>query len=491
MKEHSLKKQSTYLFVGSFTAYLIHFLTTLVLVRVLSTNDFGIYQKFLLLSQTILAISGCGIATSLYYYYPTANDNSKSIYVLQSILLISIIGSISSLLLYLFRGIAISYFNMEEILPFIYLVMCFVFINLFVSLIHVLFVVEKKIWYNLLFHPIEKLLQLSILITFILIRNNYTYAIWGLCTYNALKFCFIVYYLKKNYKLQKKGNFSFTRIKNQLKYSLPLWYGIVLFTITTKIDKFLVNKYIDTEQFAIYTVALLSIPFLSQINASLNQVAMPKISTLIKQNYFKDVVIFWRKIVLKQLSVTLPAIVFFIIYAKEFIVIVFTERYVNATLYYQLYLITFLFLSTSYGLVIRGSNNTKKSFKANVISMIITIIFGIIVIPKYLLLGAVMTAIIGLISPICIQIYYELVIIKSKFVEWFPIRDFIKILFISMFSILIVFPLKMYISNIYLLFGLSITIYSLIVIILEQYFSLFIYPDVPKKINQIYQNMKN
>jgi len=311
LKYYSLKKQSTFLFIGSFTASIIHLLTTLILVRVLPVSDYGVYQKFLLLSTTLLALSGFGIVPSLYYYYPTSDDRGKSIYVIQSALLIFAIGIMLNIVLLISRDSIISYFNMHELYPLIFLVVGVVFINHFSALINAILVLNKNIWYNLFYHPFEKLFQLIIVLSFVIIKNNYTYAIMGLFIYNVIKLLFIIFYIIRNYDFNNIKNINKLRVINQLKYSIPLWYGIVLITISAKIDKFIVVKYIDTEQFAIYTIALSSIPFLGVVYNAFNQVAIAKITVLLKNNAHKEVVDLLRNIISKQLSITIPAIVFF------------------------------------------------------------------------------------------------------------------------------------------------------------------------------------
>jgi hypothetical protein len=82
-------------------------------------------------------------------------------------------------------------------------------------------------------------------------------------------------------------------------------------------------------------------------------------------------------------------------------------------------------------LILRASNKTKYVLYLNSIAGIITISVGIFLIPKYLLLGAIITYVVSLILPGLFQLFYEIKMIGYSFFDFFPLKNFLAIILIG------------------------------------------------------------
>ena len=68
--EQSLNKQMGFLFVGRLVAFSFVFAIPLVLVRVFSTEDFGLYKQLFLVHETLSLSLTLGLSASIFYFIP-------------------------------------------------------------------------------------------------------------------------------------------------------------------------------------------------------------------------------------------------------------------------------------------------------------------------------------------------------------------------------------------------------------------------------------
>ena len=207
-------------------------------------------------------------------------------------------------------------------------------------------------------------------------------------------------------------------MKDQLVYSLPFGFALILNLIATRFDKFFINQYITPREFGIYSIAFLSIPILKQFFQSIHNVVVPEISIMMSNNNVKGATALWKKTVDKTSSVTIPAVILFWLLAKEIITILYTVEYIEAANYYRIFILMFLVSMFSHEIILRGSNKTKFILVSNIVGTILTIATGFIIIPKFGLYGAIITALVGTITPMLISLNFERKIMQLNIFNW-------------------------------------------------------------------------
>ena len=76
--EHSINKQMGFLFVGRVVSFCLLFALPLVLVRVFSTEDFGLYKQLFLIHETIFLSLTMGVSASIFYFIPPTQMAQQS-----------------------------------------------------------------------------------------------------------------------------------------------------------------------------------------------------------------------------------------------------------------------------------------------------------------------------------------------------------------------------------------------------------------------------
>ncbi|MFC1760358.1 lipopolysaccharide biosynthesis protein [Candidatus Neomarinimicrobiota bacterium] len=478
----SLKNQSYSLFFGKTTALIIQMLTSVIIVRLISKADYGLYQQFLLISTTLITVLGLGLNSSLYYFYPTGTNNEQHLVIKHTILIELIIG-IAFVILFLGLGIPrLEWLNLENLNIYRIHIGLYILFTSVSSIVETMFTVEKNVTLNRFYHPFEKFIRLGLIISFIFFFQDNIALIYALLVLSGLKFIFVIIYSWNH--LVQQNFISFPLLKNQLVYSIPIGISVILRTISVKIDKFIVNEYVDINDFAIYSIAFISIPVLPILYSSINNVVVAQIAVFCKEEKFKNAAALWRKTVLKNASITIPIVGFCFVMADHIIEILYTQRYLESANYFRIYILYFLFSMFSYGFILRGTKKTSSIFIIDLISAIITIISGIYLIQNYQMYGAAITAVMGISLPIIITVIYEKNLLKlplAKLMNW---KKLYLIVITSLGSLIGVYLISCFIENIYIAFAVAGIFYSTSVYYLQKKYDLFLFPDL---INTIFQ----
>jgi O-antigen/teichoic acid export membrane protein len=481
-KNPSLNSQAKSIFIGTLIATIFQFLIPALLVRMISQENFGVLRQFQLVTATFISFLGMGYTSSLFYFYPISDSNGKR-KIIQQTQFLFLINLFIFLIIFFFYGTKIlSFLNFSEFLDFKMYVYLFVSFMILSSIIEIIFTLEKNTFWNKLYPSIDTLLRFFLFLIFIFLFPGLEGPIFALVVYAFIRMIiFLTYsytYLKDIYKLDYK------LIMSQLKYSIPFGLAIIINIVSTRFDKFFINQYITPAEYGIYSIAFLGIPILGQFFNSIHNVAVPQIAIFMNENRLGEATELWKKIVDKTSNVTIPSVFLFWLLADEIITILYTTDYIEAANYYRIFILSFFISMFSYNLILRGGNKTRFILFSDIAGAIITIVIGIVLIPKIGLYGAITTALIGLITPMLVSLNIERKIMQLSFKNWVNWKN-IGVNFLIGLSISIpLFFLKDGISNIYLRVVLIGFIFVIYFVIMQLIFNIFIFKQFLQRVIQ-------
>lgn len=463
-------------FASQIFGFLFYYLTSFVLVRLMPVNDFGVVQQFNLLITTFLPFLGTTFVSSLYYFHPIFEGQERKKIVLQTYVILILIGAIFYIIFTLNKSLFLEILNLKGFSNFPNYIFISIPLYLIASISDNLFLLDKKNNLLLFYLPIEKLLFLASVLTFYYFTGSVKGVFYGIMIYSLIKFIFMTGYIAWEHGLE---NISFNkeRLLRQFRYSFPFYFANIAYNISNKFDKIYINKFVSNEEFALYSIAFLSIPLLSSAVNSINNVAMRDFTVYLKNNDIKSVKRLYRKMVTKSASLALPCVVFFFANSRSIISLLFTDRYVGATNYYRIYLLTFVVSLTSYGLILRATNRTNIIFFINIISSFITVSVGFLLISKFGMTGAIITSVIAVALPGIAQLIIEIRILKQSIIDFFPFKDFLIVSSISVLSIPILFIIQMIQLPVFVILLLSAFFYFLFTTVILNKYNLFPFED--------------
>lgn len=482
-KNPSLKVQASAIFIGNIIGTIFQFFIPIIIVRLISTEDFGIFRQFQLVAGTFSSLLGMSYATSLYYFYPIADNEGKKRIIQQTELLFLFNIIIFLTIIYFFGNIILTKLNFTEFIEFKEYIILYLSFTLLSSLILVVFTLEKNTLLNKIYPPLERIVKFITFLIVILLIPGFKGPIIALIIFAAAKLIYTLIHISKY--LNPIFKIQFKLLKKQLIYSIPFGLALILNIFSTTFDKFFINQYISPSEYAVYSLAFLNIPILGQFFQSVHNVVVPEISKSMNENNIQRATSLWQKTVEKTSSITIPAVFLFWILSNEIITILYTVKYIEAAKYYRIFVLMFFVSMFSHEIILRGANKTKYIFISNLIGTIITIVIGIFIIPKFRLYGAIITSFLGTILPMLISLHYERKIMNlslKNWVNWKTLRVNFMICFMIGLPLLLV---KDYIPNVYLRSFIVTLFFVVIIFYLQIKFRIFIFNSLLDKFHKI------
>ena len=469
-KEFNLTLQALFVFAGKLIQIVFQFFVPIVLIRILSQSDYGIYQKILFYVGLMVPLLRFHFTDSLYYFFPISkNQNQRNQFISQTYFLLLFLCAFSSLITILILPFLENYFNDTLLVKYIYQILLIIFFTVCSSILENIFILEKKSKIVVLYSSIDKFLRTLLVISAILVYKTIDSALYALIIYVLIRFIFLSGYLIKNYCLSV-FLLKINNIKLQLDYVIPMGIGLFVGVLGKNADKLILALLLTDIDFAIYSIGNLSIPFVATVYISIGNVVLPELSKYSLKNDLKRSLDLWKSMILKNAIVTIPLISFFIIQADEIFVILFTDLYVESANVFRVIILTLLIQMLGYGYILRAFGKTKKILIAKIYRTSLSLVVGYFLIKNFGIVGAAFTFLFSYSINAIIQLKHTKKLLNVSLINYLPWLDFIKLFSISLLPGIIIFFISSYdLPSIMLIILNGLIYFGLVIILLYKF----------------------
>ena len=384
-------KNTSWLFVEKILRLLISLIVTILVVRYLGPEQFGLLSYAISFYGLFTAISILGlesISIRELVKYPERRDN-----ILGSVFLLRLVGGIVTIIL-----IALTLFISGEPTDISILILIISTSAIFQSLsvIDYYFRAEVKAKYSVYVMTASVLFISSIKILLIILEAPLIYfAIVFSVEFFAAATGFLLVY--KHNKL-KIINWKFRKetAVNLLKDSWPLILSGLVIAIYTKIDQVMIKNMLDSKELGYYAAAVRLSEAWYFIPVALTNSIFPAIinaKNVSDKFYFNRMQKLYDILAWMGISIAVPVSIF----SSDIINILFGSEFQSAapvlTIYIWAGVAVFLGVASSQYLI--TENFTKLSFFRTFIGMIFNVILNLILIPKYGIVGAAVATLVS------------------------------------------------------------------------------------------------
>ena len=424
--------------IGKIIGFAVHFVTPIILVRLLSQESYGQYRQVVFFSLMMVPILSFRIPESLYYFYPIKKQtNNLKELLSQSFYIILCMGLALLILSICVKGFLVSIINSNVFEDFYYYVIFLIFFLLLSEIIKHIFILEKKTKLTMFYFVFEQVLRLMLILISFFIFHTVQALLVALILHAVILSLILYTYLLKNYKISPFV-IQLKQVISQMKYVIPLGLGVIVGSIGINADKIILTILLTSRDFAIYSVGIFKIPLISILYMSIGSVVIPKLSEYSVRNEIEKTVTLWKKVLVKFTVVTVPIICFCIAFAYPIITVLFTSDYISSVSVFRITIISLLGNSMSGGFILRSYAKTKKMLIGNIIRAFVALFLGIILIKLFGIIGGAITF---TASNLILNIYYVVGAKKTLNVQWkklLPWRSLSFIIVISLSLIIII-----------------------------------------------------
>lgn len=356
-------------------------ISPVVLVRMLSVEDFGRYREFLLYVTVLTSVAAFGINSSLLRFVPD-NPQSAWRFVNQSVLMtfassILVTGSMLTLNAILEGRLVGDYAAPVALYVFL-------FVNL--DFWEFLWLAEKRSFAVLGYTTGRLIARIVVVITAAALTNDVATIIWSLISLEATRLLISAIGWRSRARAVRTQKPAMWR--EQLQHCLPFGAALILVTLNKSMAGLFIAKILGPVALAHYAIGAYVQPVIAALRNSLSDVLLPEMVTR-NRELQSDRLFLWRRATVVTAIFLVAAGVVLARFSEVLVITLFSEKYRPAVAIFQLYLLVFLRESIDFGVPLRAINRTTPILRSSVLAIAVNAVLMFILLPLWGVIGAV------------------------------------------------------------------------------------------------------
>ncbi|MBM0106331.1 oligosaccharide flippase family protein [Steroidobacter sp. S1-65] len=356
-------------------------ISPVVLVRLLSVQDFGRYREFLLYTTVLLSFAALGISHSLLRFIPSRPE-LKWRYVEQTVALTFassvLVTGVALLLDTVLEGRVLGEFAWPAAL----------YVLLFVNLDfwEALWLAERRSFAVLGYTTGRLIARMLTVITAAALSGQVRVIVWSLVCMEAVRLT--ISFISWRRRVQPVTADTTGALREQLSYCLPFGGSMVIASFNRSIGSLFVAKMMGPVALAHYAIGTYLQPVITVLRNSLSDVLLPEMVARHREPD-EDRLLLFRRTTVVIAILLIGAAILLARFAEILVITLFSEEYRPAVAILQIYVLVFARESLDFGVPLRAINRTTPILRSNVVAIILNVGLVLLLLPLWGLMGAV------------------------------------------------------------------------------------------------------
>lgn len=365
---------------------MISILSTMILSRTLSLNEYGTYSTGNILINTATSLSALGLLDAVNFYYNGKQAKDRNRYVNTVFFLIVGSGLVSAAILYVFQSNVIDYFHNPS-LKYIYIYLVFrpLLANVGMALQNLQVSIGKAKVVAVRNFAISLGKLCSIIITAFFTKDIKTIFIC-LLLIDLISTYLYLRILKENGIFVNIFKSDFSIIGNILSYCIPMGIYIQSNVISRNLDKFVIGYFENTEQLAIYTNCSTKLPF-DIVSSTLLIVLIPLLTRFIHQNNYEKSLKILKGNIKIGYTITFSLGVIIMCLSKQAILFLYGDKYLSGSAVFNLYILVDMLNFISFSIVLGAKGETRLLMMVSCLGLVCNLILNFVFYGLYGFIG--------------------------------------------------------------------------------------------------------
>ena len=362
-------------------------ISPMILVRLLSVEDFGRYREFLLYVGLLVTIAAFGINSSLLRFVPGSAQQGWR-YVNQAVLMTFVSSVVVTtglvLLNFLFDGKLVG----DYAVPVALYVLFYVNIDFWEPF----FLAEKRSFAVLRYTTGRLIARIVVVTVTAALTRDVGTIIFALICLEAVRLAISA--ISWRIRARTVEVTEPPRWREHLRYALPFGSALIVTTLNKSLGALFVAKMLGPVALAHYAIGTYLQPVVSVIRNSLSDVVLPEMVSR-ERNGGASQLELWKRTTVVTAILLVAAGVLLGRFADVLVTTLFSEAYRPAVIIFQLYLLVFLREAIDFGIPLRAADRTAPILHSTLIAIVINILLMFVLTPLWGALGAVVALVIS------------------------------------------------------------------------------------------------
>lgn len=356
-------------------------ISPIVLVRLLTVEEFGRYREFLLYVTVLSSFASLGFNNSLLYFVAATPDNTRQL--LKQTALLTFVSSFASAMFLVIGNAALG-----GTLTGAYTWAVAIYVLLYVNLdFWEFFWLARNQPLRVFLYATGRLAaRMAVVVTAAAVAGDVWTVIWSVVAFEALRLTGSAFLWIRTLREEPHGE-SRSSWREQLRYCLPVSGASVLVMLNKQLGNLAVAKMMGAASLAYYSIGTQIQPVVTVLRNSLSDVLLPEMAS--RRRAGVEPLELWRRTTVVSMILLLAAGILLIEFAHPLVTTLFSEQYAPAVAVFQLYALVLVREVLDFGVPLRAINRTTPIVQSNLLAFAVNVVLLFTLMPAYGLLGAV------------------------------------------------------------------------------------------------------
>jgi O-antigen/teichoic acid export membrane protein len=325
-KPPSLTVQAGWLLAARTIGFALTFVVPLLIVRVLSQNDFGLYKQVFLLIGTATPLISLGFHMNVFYFLPRQPEKGGKI--VMNILFVNFVcGLAAFFVLWLFPGILGRLFDSTGLVPYGALIGALLLAWISGFFLELVATANQDVAYSSAFIVLSQFTKAILMATAALAFKTLAAVLYAALAQSLFQNVVLLWYLQKRFSgFWRLPDWALMR--EQIHYAVPLGVASLAVMLQNDLHMYFVANRFSPAEYAIYAVGCLQLPLIGLLRDSVNSVVLPRVTFLQQQpGGGRQIAMLLASAMRKLSAVYWPIIGYLLVAGYEFLILLFTPRY--------------------------------------------------------------------------------------------------------------------------------------------------------------------
>jgi O-antigen/teichoic acid export membrane protein len=387
-----LAVQAFWLTASKLMAALLSIGLPVLLVRLISQTEYGVYKEAFLFAGTTTNLATFGVGMSAFYFMPRFPERGGQI-ALNILIYNFVAGWIPLIVLAIYPGVLQFLFHTNDLQPVALLLGVLVLLTVTSMLLQQIPTAIQDVRWSTIFIVGTQLSKAAILAATALMFRSVESLIIAFTLHQFVSMLVLFWYLQSKFP-RFWTHFDWPFFKEQLAYALPYGALGLLWVVQRDLDNYFVSATLGPRDYAIYAVGWLDVPLVSLLLESAGSVMIVRVSKLQQENRKADIRSLTAAATNQLAAIQYPLFMFLLVAGHDLIVLLYTRAYERSA---DIFLVTILLLPVSVFLLdpIQRAYKNLRRFSLGVRIAIFTSLFCVLfpVIHRFGMMGAAIAAV--------------------------------------------------------------------------------------------------
>jgi hypothetical protein len=411
------------------------FALSVLLARYLSKHDYGTYLHVQLITNVTMWAFLLGIPHSVYYFLPRLK--LQRTFVLATCAMVTLIGFVVAAGIVVFIEPISQLLSNPDLSQFVLLIALIAALSIPGTLFEPLLLASEQVRIYVICDTLFNLSFFAAIAIPVLMDQPLFRLFEIVACFYAVKLGVMILIIGRwLWRLVPREFGETFQLKKQLQYALPIGLSQNVFEVAKYADKIIVSNFFNPSTYAAYARGAINIPLVNTLSSTLDNLMMPSLVRFHEAGDIKGLMRTWHSSIKLLACFIYPCLAFLLFSAHLLIPALYSDKYLDSVIFFQIYILYLLYNITTYNVIIRVIGKTSVMAWVAILGEGFNVLLTITLIKTLGIVGAPLGI---FIAGALMVIGYLLAIahlLKIRFWDIFPWQTLGKILILAVLPLL-------------------------------------------------------